>query len=77
MQTDLAEGTTAGHPSPRDRKIRDRSAMTALLLGLGFLWPIPVGGALLMVAGALGLAISWEDGLVEARVEPRTPRADR
>jgi hypothetical protein len=77
LQADLIEGVNAAHAPSRDRKIRDRSALMALLLGIGLLWPLPTGGALLMVAGAFGLAISWEDGLVEARAEAHGPGADR
>ena len=56
---------------PRDRKLRNRIALTALLLGLGLLWPFPVGAAVLMVAAAFALVISMEDGLT---VSPPVPR---
>mgnify|MGYP003577756477 CR=1 FL=1 len=72
MQADHVEATPTVPAVRRDRKIRERSALTSLLLGIGFLWPLPIGGALLMVAGAIGLAISWEDGLIDARVPPTT-----
>ena len=77
MQANVAEGATAAHAAsrssrviPRDSKLRDRSALFALLLGVALVWPLPLGGALLMVAGTFGLAISWEDQLIEARVSP-------
>lgn len=84
MQADLANGVAATHvtsepagPCPRDLKLRERAALTALLLGIGLLWPLPLGGVLLMVAGAFGLAISWEDQLIEANVpRPAPPRQE-
>jgi hypothetical protein len=53
----------------------------ALLVGMGLLWPLPVGGALLMVTAGFGLAILWETELGEpvpspALVEPATPRRE-
>ena len=67
MLTDLAEGVY-----PRDRKIRQRISLTALLLGVGLLWPLPVAGAVLMVAATFALVISWEDGLQGPLPLPRT-----
>ena len=66
MSTDLAEGVY-----PRDRKIRQRISLTALLLGVGLLWPLPVAAAVLMVAATFALVISWEDGLVGPPPFPR------
>ena len=70
MQADLAKGVTAAQAAPwsagalpRDRKLRHRISLTALLLGVGLLWPFPVGAAVLMVAAAFVLVISWEDEL--------------
>jgi hypothetical protein len=57
---------------PRDRKVRNRISVTALLLGLGLLWPFPVGAAVLMVAAAFALVISLEDGLTVSQPAPRT-----
>jgi hypothetical protein len=81
MHADIAERATAAHATsrssrvfPRDLKLRDRSALIAVLLGMALLWPLPLGGVLLMVAGTFGLAISWEDELIEARVSPPAPR---
>ena len=76
MQANVAEGATAARApfspraSPRNLKLRDRSALIALLLGMALLWPLPLGGVVLMVAGTFALAISWEDQLIEARVSP-------
>jgi len=41
-------------------------SLVMLLLGAALLWALPVGGALLLVTAAVGLAICWEDEL-----EPR------
>jgi len=48
---------------PRDRKVRLRTALIALLLGVGLLWSLPLGGALLMVAATFVLVISLEEEL--------------
>ena len=67
MPADLAQGLI-----PRDRKIRIRISLTALLLGVGLLWPFPLGAAVLMVAAAFALVISLEDGLTVSPSLPRT-----
>jgi hypothetical protein len=67
VPADLADGLI-----PRDRKVRNRIALTALLFGLGLLWPFPVGAAVLMVAAAFALVISLEDGLTVSPPVPRT-----
>ena len=67
MPADLVEGLT-----PRDRKIRNRIALTALLLGVGLLWAFPLGAAVLMVTAAFALVISLEDALVISPAVPRT-----
>ncbi len=61
---------------PRDRRVRDRISLTALLLGAGLLWPFPLGAAVLMVAAAFALVISLEDSLkaVKAASPMRRPR---
>jgi hypothetical protein len=66
VAADLVEGLI-----PRDRKIRNRISLTALLLGVGLLWPFPLGAAVLMVAAAFALVISLEDALT---VSPRVSR---
>jgi hypothetical protein len=40
-------------------------SLVMLLLGAALLWLLPVGGALLLVMAAVGLAICWE-----AELEP-------
>ena len=67
MAADLAQGLT-----PRDRKIRNRIALYALMLGVGLLWPFPLGAAVLMVAAAFALVISLEDGLTVSLPVPPT-----
>ena len=69
MPADLAEGLI-----PQDRKIRNRISLTALLLGVGLLWPFPLGAAVLMVAAAFALVISLEDALT-ASPPARPPHA--
>jgi hypothetical protein len=73
VQADV-EGVTAAQAAPwsagaipRDRKLRVRTALIALLLGVGLLWPLPLGGALLMVAATFVLVISLEEELDDAR----------
>lgn len=44
--------------------------LAMLLLGLAMLWPVPLGGSLLLVAAGVGLAIAWE-----AEVSGETPPA--
>jgi hypothetical protein len=56
-----------------------RTFLLALLVGVGLLWPVPLGGALLMVAASFGLVISWDNELTgvvvaSALVEPVAPR---
>jgi hypothetical protein len=82
VQADLTKGVTAAravpwrHPvTPRDLKLRDRASLITLLIGVGLLWPLPLAGALLMVAAAFGLAVSWEDELSDGR--PLAPAAKR
>jgi hypothetical protein len=43
----------------------NKISLAMLLLGAGLLWPLPLGGALLLVTAGLGFAISWE-----AELEP-------
>ncbi len=45
----------------------NKISLAVLLLGAALLWPLPVGGALLLVTAAVGLAICWE-----AELEPRS-----
>ena len=62
MSADLVEALV-----PRDRKLRDRISVIALLLGAVLLWPMPLGAAVLMVAATFALVISWEEELDVAR----------
>jgi hypothetical protein len=79
VQADL-ERVTAAHAAPwsagsfaRDRKLRDRTTLIALSLGVGLLWPLPLGGALLMVTAAFALVISWEQDLDDTLTPVPTP----
>lgn len=51
----------------RESDLRHRISLTALLLGVGLLWPLPLAAAVLMVAATFGLVISWEEELNVAR----------
>ena len=77
MQADI-EGVPAAHAAPRsagafprDRKLRVRTSLIVLLLGIGLLWPLPLGGALLMVAATFVLVISLEEQLDDVRPPAR------
>ncbi len=77
MQADL-ERVNAAAPwpagsFPRNRKRRDRTTLSALALGAGLLWPLPLGGALLMVTAAFALVISWEQELDDAPTPAPAP----
>jgi hypothetical protein len=41
-------------------------SLAMLLLGVGLLWPVPLGGAVFLVAAGVGLAIVSEAELTEA-----------
>jgi hypothetical protein len=41
-----------------------RISFGLLALGAALIWPIPLGGALLMLTGALGFAVDIEDELM-------------
>ena len=56
--------------------LQNRMSLTALLLGVGLLWPFPVGAAVLMVVAAFALVISWEDEFNYTPVTPDPGRAD-
>lgn len=57
--------------------MRQRISLTALLLGVGLLWPFPLAAAVLMVAATFALVISEEESLDAARppapMDPFTP----
>jgi hypothetical protein len=55
-----------------------RISVALLAVGAALIWPVPLGGALVMLTGALGLAVAMEDklmsdGLIPA---PATTRSD-
>jgi hypothetical protein len=52
-----------------------------LVVGLGLLWPVPLGGVLLMVTAGFGLALVAETELggsvlTPARIESAIPRPE-
>jgi len=55
--------------------MRHRISLLALLLGMGLLWPLPLGGAVLIVAATSALAISWEEQLDARPPEATAPFA--
>jgi hypothetical protein len=68
LQANLAEGVTA------DRKIRNRISLAALVLGVGLLWPFPLGAAVLMVPATFALVISLEDEFAVSAPVPATAK---
>lgn len=75
MRADRAQDLTSDVSVP-DASVRTRLFLTALLLGAVLLWPLPFGGAVLMVAASFGLVIAWEEsGAVPtpALLTPLTP----
>ncbi|MGH9041874.1 MAG: hypothetical protein ACRDZ3_16770 [Acidimicrobiia bacterium] len=61
--------------------MQSRFSLILLALGVLLLWPVPLGGALLLVTASIGLAIAFESdmapagpelALEPAEVEPRT-----
>jgi hypothetical protein len=44
--------------------------MTALLLGAGLAWPLPLLGILLAVVASFGLVIAWEGEMSGAVLTP-------
>jgi hypothetical protein len=59
----------AGAPPGAGKSI----SVAMLLLGVGLLWPVPLGGALFLVAGGFGLAISNEVELTQAAPATANP----
>lgn len=49
--------------------MKTRFSLIMLLLGLVLLWPVPLGGALLLVTASVGLAIAVESDMAPARPE--------
>jgi hypothetical protein len=46
--------------------MRTRYSLIMLVLGLVLLWPVPLGGALLLVTASVGLAIAVESEMAPA-----------
>jgi hypothetical protein len=49
--------------------MRTRFSVVMLVLGLLLLWPVPLGGALLLVTASVGLAIAVESDMAPTRGE--------
>ena len=49
--------------------MRTRVSVIMLVLGLLLLWPVPLGGALLLVTASVGLAIAVESDMTPTRGE--------
>ena len=52
-----------------------RISVALLGVGAALIWPVPLGGALVMLTGALGLAVAMEaqlisDGLIPMEAKP-------
>ena len=47
-----------------------RISVALLGLGAALMWPIPLGGALVMLTGALGVAMIMEEGLMNEGLIP-------
>jgi hypothetical protein len=52
-----------------------RISVALLGVGAALIWPIPLGGALVMLTGALGLAMVMEDDLMSDGVIPDRTRS--
>ncbi|HEV7864422.1 MAG TPA: hypothetical protein VGR20_17065 [Acidimicrobiia bacterium] len=46
-----------------------RISAAMLLLGVGLLWPVPLGGALVLVVGGFGMAIVTEADLADEEID--------
>ena len=47
-----------------------RISVALLAVGAALIWPVPLGGALVMLTGALGLAVAMEDQLISDGLIP-------
>lgn len=45
--------------------MRGKIALVMLAVGVVLLWVVPLGGALVLVTAAMGLAIAWEEEFME------------
>ena len=50
--------------------MRTRFSIVLLVLGLLLLWPVPLGGALLLVTASVGLAITFESEMAPPHMAP-------
>jgi hypothetical protein len=52
-----------------------RISVALLGVGAALMWPVPLGGALVMLTGALGFAVAMEDDLIsEGLIPVEAPR---
>jgi hypothetical protein len=47
-----------------------RISVALLGVGAALIWPVPLGGALIMLIGALGVAVAMEDQLISEGLIP-------
>lgn len=47
-----------------------RISVALLGVGAALIWPVPLGGALVMLTGALGLAVAMEDEMISEGLSP-------
>ena len=52
-----------------------RISVALLGVGAALIWPVPLGGALVMLTGALGLAMVMEDDLMSDGLIPDSSRS--
>jgi len=52
-----------------------RISVALLGVGAALIWPVPLGGALVMLTGALGLAMVMEDDLMTDGLIPDNARS--
>ncbi len=57
--------------------MRTRFSVIMLAVGVLLLWPVPLGGALLIVTASLGLAIAAESDMAPAHKELAIELVDR
>ena len=57
--------------------MQTRFSVIMLLVGMVLLWPVPLGGALMIVAASVGLAIAFESEMSPARGELAMEYVDR
>jgi hypothetical protein len=57
--------------------MQTRFSVIMLLVGMVLLWPVPLGGALMIVTASVGLAIAFESDMSPARAELAMEYVDR